>query len=72
MAVKRRSNCSPAEILEFVRLYEKYGSYSAVGLAVDRSPSTVSKHIKIYYASKMGENAAAEVEPQARQIIINL
>lgn len=68
MAVKRRSNCSPAEILEFVRLYEKYGSYSAVGLAVNRSPSTVSKHIKIYYASKM----AAEVEPQARQIIINL
>lgn len=71
MAARRRSNCSPAEILEFVRLYEKYGSYTAVGLAVDRSPSTVSKHIKIYYASKMGESAAA-VEAEPRQIIINL
>lgn len=61
---------TPAEIKEFVRLYEKYGTYSAVGSLTKRSASTVSKHIKIYYASKIGK--AEVVEEQVKQIVINL
>lgn len=59
---------TPAEIKEFVRLYEKYGTYEAVAKKAKRSASAVSKHLKIYYAANLAEVASAE----PKQIIINL
>lgn len=67
---------SPAEVKEFVRLYEMYGSYQAVAVKMRRSASAVSKHIKLYYAanlSAMTQNAAPQPQQtEVKQIIINL
>lgn len=38
---------TPAEIVEMHRLYAKLGTYAAVGKAMGRSASTVSKYIKM-------------------------
>ncbi len=38
---------TPAEIVEMHRLYAELGTYAAVGKAMGRSASTVSKYIKM-------------------------
>ena len=38
---------TPAEIVEMHRLYAELGTYAAVGNAMGRSASTVSKYIKM-------------------------
>ena len=59
---------TPAEIKQFVQLYEKYGTYKAVAEKTNRSRDAVSKHIKLYYAANLAERVSAE----PKQIIINL
>lgn len=61
-------HCTPAEIKEFVKLYEKYGTYAAVAKEAKRSVGAVSKHIKLYYAANLADVTSAE----PKQIIINL
>ena len=38
---------TPEEIVEMHRLYAKYGNYAAVGRALGRSGTTVSKYINL-------------------------
>ena len=38
---------TPAEIVEMHRLYAELGTYAAVGKAMGRSASTVSRYIKM-------------------------
>lgn len=38
---------TPEEIVEMIRLYERYGNYAAVGREVGRSGSTVAKYVKM-------------------------
>lgn len=59
---------TPAEVKQFVKLYEEYGTYEAVAKKAKRSASAVSKHIKLYYAANLAERVSAE----PKQIIINL
>lgn len=58
---------TPAEVKQFIKLYEEYGTYEAVAKKTKRSASSVSRHIKLYYAANLAERVS---EP--KQIIINL
>ena len=41
------SRVTPEEIVEILRLYQKLGTYSAVGREIGRSGSTVSKYVNM-------------------------
>ncbi len=38
---------TPEEIVEMIRLYNKFGNYAAVGREIGRSGSTVSKYVQM-------------------------
>ena len=41
----QRKRVSPAEAIEFYRLFEKYGSYAEVARITGRSASTIGRYI---------------------------
>lgn len=41
---------TPKEINRMVQLYEELGTFKAVGKRMRRSPDTVSRHVREYYA----------------------
>ena len=55
---------SPEEIVEMQRLYRVYGTYAAVAKEIGRSPSSVSKYVKM---EKIPRNIRIAVENLSQQ-----